>query len=1143
MPRSSRHKSSKHSSREYSDSEKDSSLKEKKAAKEESVSNNSSVRVSSEKRKLDLKENKESLNGEYVEEYSSSSSKRRKERGEESNDRWNGGKEERGEKKGKEKGGEEKLKSKRRDESVEKKSEGRYRESSRKEERERERVREKEKKGMEGRSEVEEYSREGKQITEKTANDQLRSPESENQSDRRIRRKKDDSADGDKHHDDIGDANGKRISSREDVKEEKPKDVKHKDDRYRDKYHEVMDKENRHGDDKQRDERGARDYVNNRSEEKHLRDEKDASEARKKSKPQDSDRDHDRERERDHDRNRDRDREREHDRDRDRDCDQDHDWDWDRNRDQDRERDRDRDHGRNLDYDGSHIDDCSARYKDSRGRKRSPEDRDHYNDAKSKGTKAPYPDVEKKSLSSGRVESDDRGRSQSRQAHLDNNVGSNRQRTSPDTSSHGAVEEHRHFKAEDLKYRDAVTKQRSKAISSREAADFSATPERASKHRSSDKPIKMDDGHVGELSIERSSSSRASPRGLVDRSPSSSFEHRYANRTGVRRSLDIEESARRRSGSISARNLPSAEDRLGRDLPLEKPLADDSTPADSSFYNRTNQNSSSLIPPSIFRGGGGSPSFMGSLEEDSRGNTRYKRGGDPSLGRGQGNAWRGTPNWSSPMPNGYMPFQHGPAHGGFQAMMPHFPSPPLFSARPSMEINHSGIPYHIPDADRFSGHLRPLGWHNMMDGSGPSPMHGWDGNNGVFRDETHAFGQEWDQNRHQLNGQGWETGTDMWKAQNGDLNMDLSATSVKENFPMQAPLENVLAGQAGHLLQNENIHQMVQAENVETKLAVASAKEPSKFMSKTTHEKMPDPSRTQSSDDSFHFARAYLSKLDISTELASPELYSQCTSLLSMEQSANADEDIVMLVNLKDGARAVPKSSDSIFSLSLLPAVKDSVFQRAIEYYKKQRIGLSGLPIVNGGKIDAISTSKVKDEPIIDVHKAEELVLNQNEEMPDVPVLSLDQKKVEEVAIADTREISEELVSAPSLKEHAHACTSSQELPDQALDQQDCVEKPAEMYSGNKIDEVPSEPVNSGVVGSLPDPDYAPEAATISPTEGLDDNSLQCAEEGQGSGDTMCGPLFFSDDSPKASGALMPGSNESESVILSRIHHSPESTR
>ena len=147
--------------------------------KEENISNSSSVRVSSEKRKLDLKENKEnkeSLNGEYVEEYSSSSSKRRKDRAEENNDRWNGGEDERGEKKGKEKGSEERSKSRRRDDSVEKKSEGRYRESSRKEEREREREkereREREKKGKEGRSEkrieVEEYSRGGKQVSEKT---------------------------------------------------------------------------------------------------------------------------------------------------------------------------------------------------------------------------------------------------------------------------------------------------------------------------------------------------------------------------------------------------------------------------------------------------------------------------------------------------------------------------------------------------------------------------------------------------------------------------------------------------------------------------------------------------------------------------------------------------------------------------------------------------------------------------------------------------------------------------------------------------------------------------------------------------------------------------------------------------------------
>ncbi|KAF9667349.1 hypothetical protein SADUNF_Sadunf15G0013700 [Salix dunnii] len=1167
MPRSSRHKSSKHSSREYSDSEKDSSLKEKKAAaavKEENISNSSSVRVSSEKRKLDLKENKEnkeSLNGEYAEEYSSSSSKRRKERAEENNDRWNGGEEERGEKKGKEKGSEDKSKSRRRDDSVEKKSEGKYRDNSRKEEREREKDREREKRGKEGRSEkrieVVEYSRGGKQVSEKTgkvttgwfecgilkcevsrfengsamimrrrpafkahkksrqsltpcaSNDQLRSPESENQTDRRIRRKRDDSVGEDKQQDDFGDANGKRLSSREDVvKDGKPKDEKYNDDRYRDKYHEDTGREHRHQDDKQKDERGTRDNINSRSDEKHARSEKDGPEIRKKSKPQDDEHDHDHEIDIVRDRDRSRDRE--------------------RDRDRDRERDRDRDHERILDYDGAHIDDRSVRYKDSRGRRRSPEDHDDYNDTKSKGIKTPYPDMEKKSSSSGGVETDDRGRSQSRQAHLDNNVSSNRRRTSPDTSSHGAVEEYRHFKAEESKYKDAVIEQRSKAISSREATDFPVASERASKYRSSDKPIKMDDGHLGELLIERSSSSRVSPRGLVDRSPSSSHERRYANRSGVRRSIDIEESTRRRSGSISARDFPSAEDRLGRDLPMEKPLADESTPADSSFYNRTNQNNSALIPPPSFRGGGGSPSFMGSLEEDSRANTRYKRGGgDPNLGRGQGNAWRGTPNWASPMPNGYMPFQHGP-HGGFQAMMPHFASPPLFGARPSMEINHSGIPYHIPDADRFSGHLRPLGWHNMMDGSGPSHMHGWDGNNGVYRDEPHAYGQEWDQNTHQLNGRGWETGTDIWKAQNGDVNIDLPAAPMKEDFPVQAPLENVLAGQVGHQSQNENTHQKVQAEIVETKLAVASAKDSFRSMPKTS-EKMPDLPKMQSRDDRSRFARAYLSKLDISTELASPELYSQCMNFLSMEQGANADEDIVML----DGARAVPKSFDSIFSLSLLPATNDAVFQRAMDCYKKERVGLSGLPIVNGGTINF----KVKEESIDDGKKAEEPVLNQDEEMHDVPVLKLDQKKAEDVTLADTHEAPEELVSTPSQKDHAHACTPSQVFPDQALSQ-DGLEKPVEIPSGNMIDGVPSEPVNSGVEGSIASPNNASQASSISPTEVVDNNALQCAEEGRGAGDAVCGALFFSDDSLEASGAL--GSNESESVILSRIHHSPE---
>ena len=53
-----------------------------------------------------------------------------------------------------------------------------------------------------------------------------------------------------------------------------------------------------------------------------------------------------------------------------------------------------------------------------------------------------------------------------------------------------------------------------------------------------------------------------------------------------------------------------------------------------------------------------------------------------------------------------------------------------------------------------------------------------------------------------------------------------------------------------------------------------------------------------------------------------------------------------------------------------------------------------------------------------------------------------------------------------------------------------------------------------------------------------------CADEKLGFGDTKVNPnpLIVEDGSPKACDALMPGSNESESLILSRIHHSPEST-
>ncbi|PQQ04241.1 hypothetical protein Pyn_24827 [Prunus yedoensis var. nudiflora] len=130
---------------------------------------------------------------------------------------------------------------------------------------------------------------------------------------RRMRKRRDEFGDGDKHLDDVEDINDGRLSSRDDFgRDGRQKDEKRKDERYREKYREDMDRDNKHRDDKQRDERPTKDQPSS-----------------------------------------------------------------------------------------------NTRYRDSsRGKKRSPDDRDDCSDTKSRGIKARYSDLEKKSSSGDRVESD-----------------------------------------------------------------------------------------------------------------------------------------------------------------------------------------------------------------------------------------------------------------------------------------------------------------------------------------------------------------------------------------------------------------------------------------------------------------------------------------------------------------------------------------------------------------------------------------------------------------------------------------------------------------------------------------------------------------------------------------------------------------
>ncbi|GMJ14969.1 hypothetical protein HRI_005166100 [Hibiscus trionum] len=1162
MPRSSRHKSSKHSSRDardYSDSERDSGLKEKeKKTKEESKSG------SGEKRKLDSKDTSKDLwisgNGDYVE---YSSSKRRREKADDgASDRWNGGEDDgKGEKKSRTSS---ESKSKKRedlegDDIKKSRSEGKHRESSRKEERERE------KKGKEGKSdrsiESEEH-RPVKQPAERTdldVPDLLKSPEPENQLERRLRKKRDASGDGDKRLEDNGDNLDRQLSISNDTgKDGRAKDEKHKDERYKDKYQEEMDCEDKWKDDKLRDDRSASEHANCKSSDKHLRDGKDDGKVRqKKSKTQDSDferdRDHDRERDRERYRERERDMGRDRERERYRDLDRDHYRERDRNRDHDRDRDydsqwdreRDRRYSereKDRDYDrDEHDERRSSRYKDSKGKKRSPDDRDDGTDTKSRGAKVHYSDMENKSTS-GRVEVDaDRGRSQLRPANLDAVMGSSRRRASPSPSSHGGTDEYRHLKQDDSNYRDSMTEQRSKAASSREVTNISETSERGAKYRSTEKASRVDEGHSGEF--ERSSSLKASPMSMMEKSPPTSLERRYMSRSSVRRGLDIEETGWS-NASIGGRE---EDNRLCRDLPPEKPLLDGSSQADSGFHNRAGQGSSSLNPqPPGLRAGVGSPSFTGSPEEDNRFNNsgRYKRSGDLNVRRGHANAWRGAPNWLPPVPNGFIPFQPGPPHGGFQAMMPQFPSPSLFGVRPSMEVNHSGIPYHIPDAERFNNHMRPMGWQNTMNGSGPAHFHGWDGHNVIFRDEAHMFrGPEWDQNRHPVNGLGWDT-TDVWKGQNADV--DLPSTSQKEDHPLHAPLDDVYDGQERHSGNND-----VQVKGLETRSDVMSPVKESSSISPEIPQKVHDSSKISSEDDDARFCRVYLSKLDISAELAGSDLYDQCMGFLSAVKSKDLAEDVKMRVNLKNGTRPVQNASIAVLSPPLIPATNAAVFQKAMDIYKKQRLQIGTIPIVNGGTLAFTSTSKEKGKEQISDHivdKAEEPVLLPDAEMVDSDMLDSDQQKGEAVPTATSHENMEQLAALQTRELPDNLDSLSPEKPEQPDTDFGHInaEVPEPVLNVNKAEETETEQVNSEDVigGSVQSLDNAAEADCLATAaENSDDmnktegnSSEYCAEERDTFGDAVSCPL---NDSPK-----IPGSNESgsESVILSRIHHSPENT-
>lgn len=980
--------------------------------------------------------------------------------------------------------------------------------------------------------------------TEVQVPEDVRNPELDREHEKRLRKRRDSSDEKDgKYLEELKDSSGRRLS----IKDERHKDERYKDDRYKEKYRDDLERDrvrdHRSRDDRPRDDRTSKDHTSERSDSRHSRDDsKSTIEYRhKKSKTQ------------------------------------------------------------NIDRDGNphHLEERDARYKDYRGKKRPSDDEDR-SDLKPRSSKEHRYEVEKKG-SSSKVESvTDKGRSQSRLVDGDSTSGG-RRKSSPSSGTHLPNDSFRHSsKQAELKYRESDERARLKVISSREPSSVSGVPERTYEPQSTDKlkPVgkpSPKDNNLSELVPERSpkSDSQVSPVQLKEKSHSStSIDRRPLNRTPVRRSSDFDESLRRSMGSKDGRDYVANDERGSPNWAPEQPVGDEFPHADgdtvsvSSSANRNSHlppSSPSVLPPPPpppLRTGVDSPVFS-SFEEDNRGKSsnRYKRPSDHNMGRGQGNVWK----WSSPVSNGYMPYQQGPPPVGFHPMMQQFHGPPFFGVRPGMELTPSGVPYHISDADRYSSHGRSFGWRR--DETVPPHLHGWEGSNGVFGDDVHIHGKpEWDQNRHMMKDRSLDVSSE-WKGQhNGPMNFP--PASWKEDSHLRAPVDEVPGGRPGQGPRIDRNRSVSRAESIEIKTSddIPIEQVPVEPPKPVVLEKAPEPSKTVNNRG---FCSYYLSKLDISENLAEPEVYKQCVDLLDMEKNLTSSE-VIRDISMEESENAGLRISSTMLDAPVFPKIKDSVFQRAMSLYKEQRDEMRAkfpipslraaepkiVPSIDMEVLPDQAIARQNQEPVVLAEGGKELISSPVEANVEVLDPAIDNDKGEECITASSNAIVENLVptsgQAISAELHPYSVQVKQEEgeteaePVSKFGSKELGEHVAWMNPvggvdedigttfdvENLVEEMEAEATLNELAKAGVDLTTAsiPESLELAENQALTISNMvteSLSRDGQCNISLTSpeGQKDFSDDTivTDGSGALAPMSVECKLVNLSRIH-SPEST-
>lgn len=387
------------------------------------------------------------------------------------------------------------------------------------------------------------------------------------------------------------------------------------------------------------------------------------------------------------------------------------------------------------------------------------------------------------------------------------------------------------------------------------------------------------------------------------------------------------------------RDRVSSDDRE-RQLVSESSTMDSNSQADLRISNRASA-SPSLFKPNHFSGSSpadllpqppmrrrmNGPSAyddgMRVRSGDRRSNSQQRRNCGQNMERGQGAAWKNGPIWPGPLANGFIPFRHGPPAPGFS--MQGFSPLSLFGARPYMEMNRPGVPYHMHEiANQFSCQVHPFAWHHPVDVSCLSQMNGWDGVNSRFGDNSQVFGgPDWNQNKHLIGGQ--ELNAEMLKGP--------SSTMAEFSSPPELTNGSMVAYPS--LESNSKVENFQHASNAAAHVKQLNNPPPDNKTIESCTETKPKwaPQFQKKLDGDRLNLFNYLSRIEISEDLTHPELYKEVKDILAPVNSAGI-YNVSKNEEAKNNRIQNCRKGSSLKS-SLVPAATDA-FKRAMSVYEKQ---------------------------------------------------------------------------------------------------------------------------------------------------------------------------------------------------------------